>query len=329
MHTEPSALDIPATVIDEAISWAVKLDFNAPSAKTRQAFDAWLKAAPVHGHAWQRVQSLKSEFAGIPPALALKALETADARRKGLKLSRRQALKVLSLAGVTGLGVWLAHSHTPWQRLLADASTQVGEQRSLTLEDGTVLMLNTDTAVSIAFDDARRLVVLRRGEILVTTGPDAASTSKRSFRVHTPFGTLQALGTRFVVRLDGERARISVQEGAVRMQPAGHGDAAIANAGEAWWLADDGAAPTAAQGFDADGWADGVIAGKNMRLADLLAELSRYRSGRIVCDDRVAGLRVSGVYHVRDTDRALRFLGETQPVRIGYRTRFWVTVGPT
>jgi transmembrane sensor len=42
----------------------------------------------------------------------------------------------------------------------------------------------------------------------------------------------------------------------------------------------------------------------------------------------VADLRVSGIYHVRDTDQALRFLAQTQPVRVTYHTRFWVVVEP-
>ena len=80
--------------------------------------------------------------------------------------------------------------------------------------------------------------------------------------------------------------------------------------------------------IEADAWANGVIAGKDMRLADLLAELARYRPGHITCDPRVAGLRVSGLYHVKDTDQALQFLLQTQPVSVVYTTRFWVSVGP-
>lgn len=74
--------------------------------------------------------------------------------------------------------------------------------------------------------------------------------------------------------------------------------------------------------------AKAIAAGANavMRLADLLDELSRYRSGRIVCDPQIADWRVSGVFHVRDTDRALRFLTQVQPVTVRYRTRYWVIV---
>ncbi|MFT4193241.1 MAG: iron dicitrate transport regulator FecR, partial [Ottowia sp.] len=58
------------------------------------------------------------------------------------------------------------------------------------------------------------------------------------------------------------------------------------------------------------------------------AEMARYRPGRIVCDPRVADLRVSGLFHIRDTDQALQFLIQTQPVSVTYLTRWWVMVGP-
>ena len=320
--------DIPSSVIDAAINWAVKLEFNQAEAATQQAFERWLQAQPVHASAWQRVKSLKSDFAAVPAGLAMNTLQAVETQRKANGLNRRQALKLLMLAGVAVTSGWVVRDQVPWQRVIADASTATGEQRTVQLDDGTVIVLNTDTAISFDMTDARRMIILRRGEIAISTGPDQAFMNKRPFWVHTPFGTMQALGTRFVVRLDDARARISVQEGAVQMHPAAGGSSAIANVGENWWLTDDNVTPASDQDFKADGWTDGVIAGENMRLADLLTELARYRSGRIVCDERVADLRVSGIYHVRDTDQALKFLLQTQALTVTYYTRYWVAVGP-
>lgn len=319
--------DIPSGIVDAAIDWAIKLEFNRPSSATRAAFEHWLQAEPAHATAWQRVQSLKSDFAAVPRSLAMEALQAVDGKRKASGVNRRQALKLLMLAGVVaGIG-WAGREHVPWQHMMADAGTAVGEQRTLRLDDGTVVVLNTDSAISIDLRDERRMIVLRRGEILITTGPDTAFADKRPFWVQTPFGTMQALGTRFVVRLDDRRARISVQEGAVQLHSASGNETAIVNVGESWWLADDNVTRAIPQNFSDDSWVDGVVAGKNMRLADLLNELSRYRRGRIVCDEDVEDLRVSGIYHVRDTDQALRFLQQTQAVNVTYYTRFWVRVG--
>jgi transmembrane sensor len=313
----------------------VKLDFNVPNIETQRAFEHWLEAAPLHAVAWRRMQALKNDFATLPPLLALDALQAADQRRKvGVgALQRRQLLKLMTVAGSGVALSWGAREITPWQRLFADASTLVGEQRKLQLADGTAVMLNTDTAIGTDFNGARRLIRLRRGEILITTGGDANSANPRPFWVQTPFGTMRALGTRFAVRLEAEQARISVEQGAMQMYPSGRDNTlentagTVARAGESWWLSANSAAPARMLGFDPIGWADGVIAAKNMRLVDLLAELARYRRGRIVCDARIAEQRVSGIYHIRDTDRALQFLAQTQVLRITYRTRFWVEIG--
>lgn len=339
---EPSCGTLPATagrlpesVIDAAITWAVRIDYNTPDNEAWRAFKRWLKADPLHGLAWERVHAMKgfqSELGGLSPRLALNVLQTAQHQRANGNPGRRNVMKLLSLAGIAVTAGWIAREHTPWQRLLADASTGIGEQKTLTLSDGTVVVLNTDSAVTTDLAGPRRLVVLHRGEILVTTGADADATarlgSRRPFWVYTPFGRMQALGTRFVVRLDEERARVSVQEGAVELHPVDAGESALVRSGESRWLMADGTLPAGLQGFAADGWAEGVVAGKDIRLQDLLAELSRYRPGRIVCDPRVADLRLSGLFHVKNTDRALQFLAQTQPVSVTYRTRLWVSVGP-
>ena len=65
-----------------------------------------------------------------------------------------------------------------------------------------------------------------------------------------------------------------------------------------------------------------------MRLDDFLAELSRYRRGRLGCDPAIAGLRVSGVYPLDNTDRVLAALTSALPVEVHTFTRYWVTLRP-
>ncbi|MFT4194841.1 FecR family protein, partial [Ottowia sp.] len=310
---------LPESLVQAAIGWSVRLNYSQPTDQDRQAFEQWLRANPLHGVAWQRVSGLKgfqAELGALTPRLARDTLQTAqDLRENSRAAGRRTAAKRLAWAGIAVASGWLAREQVPWQRVLADASTGVGEQKTLRLADGTVLVLNTDSAIGIDLSGDSRLVTLRRGEILVTTGADADALAhqgaKRPFWVATPFGRMQALGTRFTVRLDDGRARVSVQEGSVALHPAGRDASVVVPAGESRWLAEGGTQPAEAQGFGADDWAEGVIAGKNIRLQDLLAEMARYRPGRIVCDPRVADLRVSGLFHIRDTDQALQFLIQT------------------
>lgn len=325
MREPGSAAPIAATIVDQAIDWSVKLNFSQADARTRAAFERWRRAAPEHELAWTRVQSLNADFDAVPQGLALDTLTSLNGARRR---QRRVVLKSLLLAGgALGTG-WAAREQVPWQRLVADVSTGLGERRALTLADGTRLVLNTDSAVSLLLDGAERVVVLHRGEISLDTGSDPGSLARRPFRVRTPYGVVEALGTRFVVRLDDDGARVSVQEHAVALTPAEGGDRVIVQAGQQGWLDRRQARPLQPPAMESAAWVEGAVAGKNMRLADLLAELSRYRRGRISCAPEVADLRVSGTYHVDDTDRALAFLAQTLPVRVRYWTRYWVTVGP-
>ncbi|MCA1323576.1 FecR domain-containing protein [Herbaspirillum sp. alder98] len=314
----------------EAVDWAVKVQFNKPDAATKQAFQHWLKAHPSNAAAWRRVSSVQENFRNLPPGVAKGVLDSVDRVRSGNDKKRRATLKLLLLAAVAGPTAWLVSKEAPWQRLIASESTGVGEIRSLQLEDGTVITLNTDSAISIHFGEARREITLHRGEILVVTGADAEFTGragvKRSFWVHTHVGRLQALGTRFTVRREDSRARISLQEGAIELTPASNPQIIPVLPGQTWWLYSDRGELAAPSGIGIDDWKDGLIVADNARMADLVAEIARYRRGLVTCDESVSDLRVSGLYHIADTDKTLRFLSTTQPVDLRFMTRYWVQV---
>ncbi|PWU31397.1 iron dicitrate transport regulator FecR [Pseudomonas sp. RW407] len=314
---------LSSRTIDDAIDWAVKLQFGEPSEETLSAFQAWHASHTEHALAWQRVQSLGEDFRRVSPQLTLQVLEKLPAAG----LSRRQALKLLILLGASAAPAWLAYREAPWQRLLAEYSTATGEVRHLELADGSRLVLNTDTAISTHFSPYERRVILRRGEVLVSTGADTTSP-RRPFRLETPFGLLQAMDSRFCVRLYPACARVSISQGELSLLPANGGAPRQAQAGQDWWLRASLAEPTQARPFAEGAWAEGILAARDMRLVEFLDELGRYRVGRLACDPRVADLRVSGNYQLADTDQTLRFLARTQGLQLSYRTRFWVSVGP-
>jgi hypothetical protein len=64
---------------------------------------------------------------------------------------------------------------------------------------------------------------------------------------------------------------------------------------------------------DGDAWTDGLLVARSMPLSDLVAQLSRYRAGHLACDERVAQLRISGVFSLTDTERSLDLLQKTWP----------------
>ena len=325
-RTQACRADLPQELIEQAIDWAVKIHFSPEDDARQQAFSRWLDHSPQHEEAWRRMQSLHDEFSTLPADLATRTLTTFDEQRQTRRQQRRQVLKLLVLGGVLASSGALTYCRAPWQRLFADTATETGQQRVTTLEDGSIIRLNTDSAIARHYDATQRRIELLRGEISVSTGRDAVYPGrKRPFIITTPYGTLEALGTRFTVRLRDAYARIDVQDGAVRMQPK-NGTPWIVEAGTGGRLQHQKAEAAPPLPYDPTGWTDGVLTVRNMDLKNFLAELARYRVGTISCADAVARLPVSGIYHLADTDQVLRFLQQTQPIQVAYRTRYWVTV---
>ncbi|QJX02786.1 FecR family protein [Alcanivorax sp. IO_7] len=208
-----------------------------------------------------------------------------------------------------------------WRRQWADLATGVGETATHTLADGTRLVLNTDTALDVDFNDRGREIRLHRGEVLVTTGHGDA----RPFRVRTRDGAVRPLGTRFTVRRTDRDTRVAVYQGRCRCAPA-------ARPGRCAWTpamappsAPAGWAPPAARRGGA-GLATGQLVAERMTVADFAGELARYRHGLVRYQPEVAGLRVTGVFSLTDTDRALDALARALPVRVRHYTPLWIRI---
>lgn len=196
----------------------------------------------------------------------------------------------------------------------------------MTLADGSEVLLNTASALDVAFGANERLLRLRAGEVLVTTAADAAA---RSFRMETPGGWLRAVGTRFAVRLlDEDTVHLAVIEGAVEVTPRHGAPQRVLQAGDQCRFTASGVQAPAPLGEQALAWAQGVLYADGMRLDDFAAELSRYRPGIVRCDPAVAALRISGAFQLQDTEYILAMLRETLPVQVVTRTRYWVTLVP-
>jgi transmembrane sensor len=237
---------------------------------------------------------------------------------------------VLAWGAGTGVALYASHGALERSGQLAALHTATGERREHRLADGSVVMLDTGSALDLRYTATERRLLLRAGAIHVRTAPDPAD-AHRPFIVEMPRGTLQALGTRFSVRLDGGgapgRDRVEVFEGAVAVAPL-QGPSRRVEAGE--W-ADFGADAVQAGALppQADAaWTRGLLVAERMRLDGLLAELARYRRGVLRCDPAAAGQIVSGVFSLDDTDATLAALQGALPVRVRRATRFWVTVGP-
>ncbi|MFC7298279.1 FecR domain-containing protein [Herminiimonas aquatilis] len=323
-QTATSERSLDRRVAMQAAEWFILFESSEASAAEVEKFERWRNSDVEHERAWRRAQHVSHRAGMVPAQIGSPILRRPVQRRDAIK-----ALAILMVAAPTG---WLAYNELSRRNSANHYATNTGEQRAITLADGTKIQLNTSTEIDVAYDQSRRLVILHGGEILIETALDPlafATVMSRPFMVNTKQGDIRAIGTRFVVRQDDGRSRVSVLQGAVELKPV-HNAGLIqrVDAGEQSGLMVDGVDQKTELDANASLWVRGVLAVDDMRLDTFAAELSRYRSGVIRCDPAVAGLRITGAFQLADTDAALENVAQLLPVQIHFRTRYWATIVP-
>ena len=315
--TPVSSKPVSAQVLDAAIAWQLSLDSGNPV--QREEFAKWHAAHEEHARAWRQLGMLDQRFSvASGPARAALLQSRESIRRRVRKLGSGLA----SVVAVIGLALFAGDRYLPIDYWLADQRTATGEQRTLRLSDGTLINLNTHSAVDVRFDQKQRLIVLQEGEILIETGHGDA----RPFIVETREGSMRALGTRFLVKREEEGTRLSVLKSAVAAHPQASQEQQILREGQQVLMRSNGLGPIVALNLGADAWTRGMLVVDNTRLEDLVHELGRYRRGHLGVAPEVADLRITGSFPLHDTDLALSALLPTLPVQIEQHTPWWVTV---
>ena len=315
----PAPLTPPLSrkIARQAVEWFLIEQSGQATPEDLAASARWRARDPEHLRAWHKVRQVSGQLehasALLPASVAAPVLR---------RPQRRAAMQALLLL-MTAPGAWLLYR----QELLCDYRSAIGQRRELSLPDGGRLVLNTDSAVDVNYTGHERLLMLRRGELLVETRPDHAGN--RPFIVATRHGRIRALGTRFIVRLDDDSSRVTVLEHAVQIAP--RAPSATVRRVEAGWQsrfdADHANLPVAAAP-QAGAWTQGMLMAQDMRLDAFAAELARYRPGLLRVEPEVAGLRLTGAFRLDDTETVLDSLARMLPVDVLYRSRYWVTIAP-
>ncbi|TCW06475.1 FecR family protein [Raoultella sp. BIGb0138] len=297
----------------EAAIWLTQLMSEEASQEDRDNWQRWYQSRPENAQAWRQIGEFSSGFSLLNGAAAQQSLS------RLANPQRRRLLKSIAVVGLTG-AVGIGAGNGLWQPWLADYRTAIGEQKNVTLSDGTQLMLNTQTAVNVTSHDDGQQVALLNGEMMVTS-PQSAGL----LRLRLPQGELTAHNNRFAIRLSDTQSDIAVYRGQLNARPAADSHSVTINAGYGLWLNEHGY--SALHRVQAEpAWLNGLIVADDMRLADFLDELTRYRRGYIRYRPEVANLRLSGVFPLNNTDRILDALPDSLPVQINYLSKYFVSV---
>ena len=309
---------------EEAAAWAWRMDSPDVTPAERQAYEAWLRQDPRHARASKELNYVWQQLDGLAEAKREEKIATFSELNKALRASRQRWWMAAAAALVAGvaLGVaWFEHGSE-----LQVLATAVGQERSVTLADGSVVSLNTNTIVETNLARHMREIFLKKGEAHFRVAHDTS----RPFLVHAGDAVVRAVGTEFEVRVrQDQHVDVVVNEGRVEVRPAEvkTGTAAqvpvpmrAVSAGERLSTANRDyvvSAVTPAQLSSSLAWREGAIVFEGERLADAIAEVGRYTDTRIiVTDPATAELRVGGRFRTGDMQEFFAALQAALPVNI-------------
>jgi transmembrane sensor len=323
-----TALEL-SPVKQQAVAWFTRQRGGLTDAEARE-LDAWLEADPAHvdafeavARAWARMELPRE----APELLAMRAraLEVVPERRMLWRMAAGIAAAVV-LGG--GVFAWqtLGFREYPDQTF----RTEVGQRSTVTLPDGSVVTLNTDTVLRTKADGERRLLYLDRGQAYFKVAKDRS----HPFVVSAAGRTVTALGTAFDVRVDEGRFYVTLVEGKVKVvtpspRPAASakGPAAVIVApvqdvelvaGNQFAAIDDtrwsvSRADTAKETT----WLTGWLTFQNEPLGEVVEEFARYSDRQIVIADPALAQRpITGRFKAGDVDAFVRALAEYDIARL-------------
>ncbi|HET7862955.1 MAG TPA: FecR domain-containing protein [Burkholderiaceae bacterium] len=306
-----------------AVEWMVLLRSGQVGQRERAGFEAWRTESAANQAAYERITRALGSF----ETLREQGVSGAIAHQSVQGLSRRSVMR--ATLSVAGLGAGMGAGLLGWQvaadqGLLADQHTGFARRQEESLPDGSTLLMDARTAVDVAFDRGQRTLTLRHGRVLVTA---TAAGARTPLSVQTPLGQVSTGGAQFVVqqRRDADLLQVTTLTGQVAVATPSGARLEVPSGHRASVPANRPATVAAARGNETL-WTRGLIAMDNQPLGELVEALRDYRPGMLRVDPRAAQMRVSGVFSLDDTERTLRALGETQPVRVNRHTPYWVTI---
>jgi transmembrane sensor len=278
----------------KAAAWAVRVDRDALDQAARAELEAWLALDRRHRGAFLRAQAgLRLLDHGRVVSKVLPVPSGAGTRTNAMRMRRASGW---ALAAGAAAACALAVFGWPF----ADFRTQIGEQRRVALQDGSVAMINTDSRVGVHFAKRQRHIALQRGEAWFQVAKDHA----RPFIVDAGDVHVRATGTAFSVRRQDQGARVVVTEGRVLAWRDGASGAPLAiSAGQEAFIGAGEPVPIQARASRTDdvlAWRRGEIVLSGETISAAIDEFNRYNEQKIVLRDPAAGRRTIVGYFLID-----------------------------
>jgi transmembrane sensor len=325
--------DLAAMTPHEAASyWFVRQDAGHMTDDDRQALETWLAASAMNHRAYEQTHSMWVNFEEPGDEGELRALRVAAlAVGRAPKVWPKALAIATGIVAAVGLGTGAWHYSTQYRSHTATAAggnttqyvTGHNQRSTVTLPDGTRVYMNLDTGLDVDFSTAERLIHLTRGQAFF----EVAKDRHRPFIVAASDREIQALGTKFDVRLDPDRVEVVLLEGRVsvdRSRPSWldkvfDGPMHVELQPDQRLVAAVGKPPEimATNAAQAISWREGWIVFEDETIEQAIREFNRYSAQSIVvADEAVKRLRFSGVFRIGEPERFATTIQELMPVAV-------------
>jgi len=330
--TDTARTRVPsAAACADAAAWIARLHGEARTAKVETGFQRWLAASAEHRAAFEMANDI---WVGVERLPKNPVPSTSPRPRIRLTSAPARALAACAALLLLVIGGWFY-----WRD--PGLTTRAGEQRTLSLEDGTRVYLNTASRMHVRYDSVTRRVELDDGEAFF----EVAKHADWPFVVIAGGRQVVARGTAFLVRHDDERVAVTLVEGKVTVAPAGEAVASAPAARE----------PSTSQALSLEGvkdhltlspgqrvtfagrdapkldqpslegvtaWQRGQVVLDHTPLADAVAEMNRYSDIKLKIEDPAARrAEVTGIFRTGDSEYFAQAVSETYHLRVASRGR--------
>jgi transmembrane sensor len=211
-------------VLEEAAGWLVEFRAGDPDSSERRRFDDWLRTSPEHVRAyltllpvWENERFGEFDSQSSPDALIQLARVQDDnivrfdpeLREKANLQPRSRARRFAAAAALLAVGIAGFSAFSAWRNPVY--ATDIGEQTTVNLPDGTTVNLNSRTRIKLRYSDRERRIELQQGQALFQVAKDA----QRPFIVATGATQIHAVGTQFDIYKKSTATVVTVVEGRV------------------------------------------------------------------------------------------------------------------
>ena len=313
--------------LDEASLWIARLDRKLTKSEKAE-LQKWLAQDAENLKTLMRLAQLWDKMDRLT---LLSELFSIQPQKKPHLMRYAMAASLLFIC----LGIFLQKQYTVEKIVIESPElayqTAVGEQQKVLLDDGSTLILNTDSQVKVIYSAKQRLLLLNRGEIHI----DVAHDTSRPLRVVANDKVVQAVGTAFDVRLLNSNVKVWVTEGRVAIADNKHvanpaalekeplnnpnlfiskGEKAIlSNLNQQVEKISDGEMTAQLS------WQQGNIVFRGETLDEAVLEFNRYSDKTFVIHDpSLKHIRIAGVFKIGDTPSLLSTLHNNFDIQYEY-----------